>query len=118
MNFISKTLHRILKSLTPKNWKFFSLFLCMFAEFLDQLFDGAFVKHKIKGMQREHTSIFEEATPTKTSVHACYINPYLHEFFKLTEGREILSSIYSMGHGYVTTCRNEYAKVKDYCYRR
>ena len=36
MNFISKTLHLILKSLMPKNWKFFSLFLCMFAEILSQ----------------------------------------------------------------------------------
>ena len=24
-----------------------------------------------------------EATPTKISVHACYINAYLHEFFEL-----------------------------------
>ena len=23
-----------------------------------------------------------EATPTKIGVHACYINPYLHEFFE------------------------------------
>ena len=22
------------------------------------------------------------ATPTKISVHACYINPYMHEFFR------------------------------------
>ena len=24
-----------------------------------------------------------KVTPTKIGVHACYINPYLHEFFKL-----------------------------------
>ena len=24
----------------------------------------------------------EEDTPTKIGVHACYINPYLHEFFE------------------------------------
>ena len=24
-----------------------------------------------------------ETTPTKIGVHACYINPYLHEFFEL-----------------------------------
>ena len=23
-----------------------------------------------------------ETTPTKIGVHACYINPYLHEFFE------------------------------------
>ena len=23
-----------------------------------------------------------KATPTKIGVHACYINPYLHEFFE------------------------------------
>ena len=23
-----------------------------------------------------------EVTPTKIGVHACYINPYLHEFFE------------------------------------
>ena len=33
----------------------------------------------------EGSSISEtgEATPTKISVHACYINAYLHEFFEL-----------------------------------
>ena len=32
----------------------------------------------------EGSSISEtvEATPTKIGVHACYINPYLHEFFE------------------------------------
>ena len=24
-----------------------------------------------------------ETTPTKIGVHACYINPYMHEFFEL-----------------------------------
>ena len=24
----------------------------------------------------------EKATPTKIGVHACYINPYMHEFFE------------------------------------
>ena len=24
-----------------------------------------------------------ESVPTKISIHACYINPYLHEFFEL-----------------------------------
>ena len=27
-------------------------------------------------------SEIEETTPTKIGVHACYINPYLHEFFE------------------------------------
>ena len=33
----------------------------------------------------ESSSISEtgEAIPTKTGVHACYINVYLHEFFEL-----------------------------------
>ena len=33
----------------------------------------------------EGSGIFETkiATPTKIGVHACYINPYLHEFFEL-----------------------------------
>ena len=32
----------------------------------------------------ESTGIFEtgEGTPTKIVVHACYINPYLHEYFE------------------------------------
>ena len=32
----------------------------------------------------ESSNIFEtkEATPTKIGVHACDINPYLHEFFE------------------------------------
>ena len=32
----------------------------------------------------EGTGISEtgETTPTKIGVHACYINPYLHEFFE------------------------------------
>ena len=25
---------------------------------------------------------FKKATPTKIGVHACYIKPYLHEFFE------------------------------------
>ena len=25
----------------------------------------------------------ERAPPTKIGVHACYVNPYLHEFFEL-----------------------------------
>ena len=33
----------------------------------------------------ENSGISEtgETTPTKIGVHACYINPYLHEFFEL-----------------------------------
>ena len=42
-------------------------------------------------VQKGSLAIFEgsgisetrEATPTKISVHACYINAYLHEFFEL-----------------------------------
>ena len=40
---------------------------------------------------KENLAVFEgsnisktkEATPTKIGVHACDINPYLHEFFEL-----------------------------------
>ena len=35
-----------------------------------------------------------EATPTKIGVHACYINPYLHEFFEV-----ILSIKFFDDHG-------------------
>ena len=39
---------------------------------------------------KENLAVFEgsnisetkEPTPTKIDVHACYINPYLHEFFE------------------------------------
>ena len=39
---------------------------------------------------KENLAVFESsniseirvATPTKIGVHACYINPYLHEFFE------------------------------------
>ena len=42
-------------------------------------------------VQKGNLAVFEsigisetrETTPTKIGVHACYINPYLHEFFEL-----------------------------------
>ena len=42
-------------------------------------------------VRKEKLAVFEssgisetvETTPTKISVHACYINVYLHEFFEL-----------------------------------
>ena len=41
-------------------------------------------------VRKENLAVFEstgisetgEAMPTKIGVHACYINPYLHEFFE------------------------------------
>ena len=41
-------------------------------------------------VRKENLAVFEssnisetkKATPTKIGVHACYINPYLHEFFE------------------------------------
>ena len=41
--------------------------------------------------QKENLAVFEsssiseieETKPTKIGVYACYINPYLHEFFEL-----------------------------------
>ena len=41
-------------------------------------------------VEKENLAVFEssgisktiETTPTKIGVHACYINPYLHEFFE------------------------------------
>ena len=33
-------------------------------------------------LKGSHISETEEATPTKTGVHALDINPYLHEFFE------------------------------------
>ena len=33
-------------------------------------------------LKGSHFSETEEATSTKTGVHACDINPYLHEFFE------------------------------------
>ena len=34
-------------------------------------------------LESSNISKTKEAMPTKISVHACYINPYLHEFFEL-----------------------------------
>ena len=44
MNFISRTVHQILKSFTPKNWNFFSLFLCIFSNLKKNFFDFLFAK--------------------------------------------------------------------------
>ena len=33
-------------------------------------------------LKGSHIFETEEVTPTKTGVHACDINPYLHEFFE------------------------------------
>ena len=37
-------------------------------------------KGKLAVFESSNISETGEATPTKISVHACYINPYLHEF--------------------------------------
>ena len=34
-------------------------------------------------LESSNISKTKEAMPTKIGVHACYINPYLHEFFEL-----------------------------------
>ena len=33
-------------------------------------------------LKSSNISETKEVTPTKIGVHACYINPYLHEFFE------------------------------------
>ena len=39
--------------------------------------------HKPQGVASPVSSKTREATPTRIGVHACDINPYLHEFFEL-----------------------------------
>ena len=40
-----------------------------------------------------------EATFTKIGVHACDINPYLHEFFELILNDSIFSLPWTIAHG-------------------
>ena len=40
-------------------------------------------KGNLTVLEGSNISETREATPTKIGVHACYINPYLHEFFEL-----------------------------------
>ena len=39
-------------------------------------------KENLAVFESSNISETEKATPTKIGVHACYINPYLHEFFE------------------------------------
>ena len=39
-------------------------------------------KGKLAVFESSNISKTIEVTPTKIGVYACYINPYLHEFFK------------------------------------
>ena len=39
-------------------------------------------KGKLAVFEGNNISETEETTPTKIGVHACDINPYLHEFFE------------------------------------
>ena len=39
-------------------------------------------KENLAVFEGSNISETEKATPTKIGVHACYINPYLHEFFE------------------------------------
>ena len=48
MTFILRTIHKIFVSFTSKNWKFFSLFLCIFPDFLGQLFKSTFPHFLLK----------------------------------------------------------------------
>ena len=40
-------------------------------------------KKNLAIFESSNISETKEATPTKIGVHACDINPYLHEFFEL-----------------------------------
>ena len=40
-------------------------------------------KGKLAVFESSGISETEEVTLTKIGVHACYINPYMHEFFEL-----------------------------------
>ena len=40
-------------------------------------------KEKMAVFESSNISETEEVTPTKIGLHACYINPYLHDFFEL-----------------------------------
>ena len=40
-------------------------------------------KENLAVFESSNISETKNATPTKIGVHACYINPYLHEFFEL-----------------------------------
>ena len=39
-------------------------------------------KGNLAVFESSNISESEEVTPTKIGVHACHINPYLHEFFE------------------------------------
>ena len=39
-------------------------------------------KGKLTVFESSNISETRQAMPTKIGVHACYINPYLHEFFE------------------------------------
>ena len=39
-------------------------------------------KGKLTVFESNNISEIKKATPTKIGVHACYINPYLHEFLE------------------------------------
>ena len=39
-------------------------------------------KGNLAVFESSNISESEEVTPTKIGVHACYINPYLYEFFE------------------------------------
>ena len=39
-------------------------------------------KEKLTSFESSNISKLKKATPTKIGMHACYINPYLHEFFE------------------------------------
>ena len=39
-------------------------------------------KEKLTVFESSNISEIKKATPTKIGVHACYINPYLDEFFE------------------------------------
>ena len=39
-------------------------------------------KGNLAVFESSNISETEEVTPTKNGVHACYINPYLYEFFE------------------------------------
>ena len=40
-------------------------------------------KKKLAVLESSNISETGQAMPTKIGVHACYINPYLHEFLEL-----------------------------------
>ena len=50
-------------------------------------------KGNLAVFESSNISETREVTPTKISVHVCYINLYLHEFYNLWSEREILLSL-------------------------